>query len=73
MPTARLRDQMERRSIVDRFEEADVLFDDDQGFFQRCRPESTTKRPIVDKHVDSIDGLPDQLPTLNSAFQHRRQ
>jgi DNA polymerase III delta prime subunit len=53
------------------FEEVDVLFDDDQGFFAALSTlESTTKRPIVMTSTStSIDGLPDRLPTLNSAFE----
>ena len=53
------------------FEEVDVLFDDDQGFFAALSTlESTTKRPIVMTSSSTfIEGLPDRLPTLNSAFE----
>lgn len=53
------------------FEEVDVLFDDDQGFFAALSTlESTTKRPIVMTSAStSIEGLPERLPTLNSTFE----
>ena len=53
------------------FEEIDVLFDDDQGFFAALSTlESTTKRPIVLTSTStSVEGLPERLPTLNSSFE----
>ena len=53
------------------FEEIDILFDDDAGFFGALSAlEATTKRPIVlTSTSNSVEGLPVNLPTLNSEFQ----
>eukprot|EP01045_Picozoa_sp_COSAG04_P020509 COSAG04_NODE_2106_length_4770_cov_6.166774_2_plen_754_part_00 len=53
------------------FEEIDVLFEDDRGFFKElCALEESTKRPIIlTSTSESVDGLPENLPMLRANFE----